>query len=31
VIVSYARTACTRAKKGPQKDTPPESMVKVAL
>ena len=30
MIVSYARTACTRAKKGQQKDTPPGSMAKVA-
>jgi acetyl-CoA acyltransferase 1 len=31
VIVSMARTAMTRAKKGPQKDTAPEVMLKVAL
>ena len=31
VIVSFARTAITRAKRGPQKDTPPESMLKVVL
>ena len=27
VVVSYARTAMTRAKKGPQKDTAPEAML----
>jgi len=27
VVVSYARTAVTRAKKGPQKDTAPEAML----
>lgn len=31
VIVSMARTAMTRAKRGPQKDTAPEVMLKVAL
>lgn len=31
VIVSYARTAMTRAKKGPQRDTAPESMLKPVL
>jgi len=31
VIVSYARTAMTRAKKGPQAQTAPESMLKPVL
>lgn len=31
VIVSFARTAMTRAKKGPQRDTAPESMLKPVL
>jgi acetyl-CoA acyltransferase 1 len=31
VIVGMARTAMTRAKKGPQKDTAPEVMLKVAF
>ena len=31
VIVSYARTAMTRAKKGPQANTAPESMLKPVL
>ena len=31
VIVSMARTAMTRAKKGPQKDTPPEAMLNPVL
>jgi len=31
VIVSTARTAMTRAKKGPQKDTPPEEMLTPVL
>ena len=31
VLVSMARTAMTRAKKGPQKDTPPEAMLKPVL
>jgi acetyl-CoA acyltransferase 1 len=31
VLVSMARTAMTRAKKGPQRNTPPEIMLKVVL
>jgi len=31
VIVSFARTALTRAKRGPQKDTAPEAMLKPVL
>jgi len=31
VIVSFARTALTKAKKGPQKDTAPEVMLSVVL
>jgi len=31
VICAHARTAMTRAKKGPQKDTPPEIMLSVVM
>lgn len=31
VLVSFARTAMTRAKRGPQKDTPPEAMLTPVL
>ena len=31
VIVSFARTAMTKARRGPQKDTAPEAMLKVVL
>lgn len=31
VIVGLARTAMTKAKRGPQKDTPPEIMLSVAF
>jgi len=31
VIVGYARTAMTKAKRGAQKDTPPESMLEPVL
>ena len=31
MIVSFARTACTRANKGSQKDTAPEMMLKAVF
>jgi acetyl-CoA acyltransferase 1 len=31
VIISFARTAMTKAKKGAQKDTPPEAMLAPVL
>jgi len=31
VIIGLARTAMTKAKRGPQKDTPPEAMLEPVL